>query len=372
MLDREAGGFEAGDPAVVGRVVDPEGDVPGPDDAVRGDPPSRLIADAWLEDEQDGVWADAVAEREGAIARNVGEPEDTVIEGVGRVKILGIEDCFKHAADRWNWWVHKGVIHPRSACIRQNGSPETMSLMTQTYILIGGGGGIGSAVTRRLKNRGATVIIAERNADKAETKARELGAIGMHCDATDFEQVADLVTRVVGEHGPVDGIANLAGSIVIKPVTSISQDEFLETIHQNLTSAFATVRAASRPMQKAGKGSIVLMSSCAARLGLMHHEAIAAAKGGVISLAQTAAASMAAKGVRVNCVAPGLVDTPMAARLTGSDRAREASEQMHPLGRLGEPEDIAAAIEWLITDDSSWVTGQCVGVDGGLAAIKGK
>lgn len=113
------------------------------------------------------------------------------------------------------------------------------------------------------------------------------------------------------------------------------------------------------------------MSSCAARLGLMHHEAIAAAKAGVIGLTQSAAASLAASGVRVNCVAPGLVDTPMAERLTSSDRAREASEKMHPLGRLGTPADIAPAIEWLLTDASSWVTGQTIGVDGGLAAVKG-
>lgn len=243
---------------------------------------------------------------------------------------------------------------------------------TPIYLLLGGGGGIGSALSARLKSRGATVIIAERNAEKAKARADELGVHAEHCEASDFKQVEDLVARVIEKHGSLDGIANLAGSIIIKPVTSISQDDFLETINQNLTSAFATVRAASRPMQKAGRGSIVLMSSCAARLGLMHHEAIAAAKGGVISLAQTAAASLSAKGVRVNCVAPGLVDTPMAERLTSSDRAREASEQMHPLGRLGQPEDIARAIEWLITDDASWVTGQCIGVDGGLAAIKGR
>ena len=244
--------------------------------------------------------------------------------------------------------------------------------MAETYLLIGGAGGIGAETTRRLTGRGASIVIAERNHEKAQARAAELGAEAEHCDATDFAQVEGLVGRVIERHGSLDGIANLAGSIVIKPVTSIGQDEFMQTVNQNLTSAFATVRAAARPMQKAGRGSIVLVSSCAARLGLMHHEAIAAAKGGVISLAQTAAASLAAKGVRVNCVAPGLVDTPMAERLTSSDRAREASEAMHPLGRLGEPADVARAIEWLITDDASWVTGQCVGVDGGLAAVKGK
>ena len=244
--------------------------------------------------------------------------------------------------------------------------------MAYTYLLIGGGGGQGSAVTKRLVDRGATVVIAERNKDKAEARASDLGAEAQHCDATDFQQVEDLVARVIDRHGSLDGVANFAGSIIIKPVTNVSQEDFLETINQNLTSAFATVRAAARPMQKAGKGSIVLMSSCAARIGLMHHEAIAAAKGGVISLAQTAAASMASKGVRVNCVAPGLVDTPMAERLTSSDKAREASESMHPLGRLGTPHDTAPLIEWLLTDESSWVTGQCFGVDGGLAAVKGR
>jgi NAD(P)-dependent dehydrogenase (short-subunit alcohol dehydrogenase family) len=244
--------------------------------------------------------------------------------------------------------------------------------MGQTYLLIGGAGGQGSAVARRLIDRGATVVIAERNEEKARTRAGELGAEPEHCDATDFKQVEDLVARVVEKHGSIDGIANLAGSIIIRPVTSVGQDEFLQTINQNLTTAFATVRAAARPMQKAGKGSIVLMSSCAARIGLMHHEAIAAAKGGVISLAQTAAASMASKGVRVNCVAPGLVDTPMAERLTSSDKAREASESMHALGRLGTPADTAPLIDWLLSDESSWVTGQCFGVDGGLAAVKGR
>lgn len=243
---------------------------------------------------------------------------------------------------------------------------------TPTYLIIGGSGGIGTEVTKRLTSAGHTVIVAERNQDKAEHRAPDLGAEAEHCDATDPDAVQDLVARVVERHGRLDGVANLAGSILIKPITSVTADEFRETVDLNLTSAFATVRAAARPMQKAKAGSIVLMSSCAARIGLMHHEAIAAAKAGVIGLTQAAAASLAGAGVRVNCVAPGLTDTPMAERLTSSDRARESSEQMHPLGRLGKPTDIAPVIEWLLTDASPWVTGQTIGVDGGLATIKGR
>ncbi len=240
------------------------------------------------------------------------------------------------------------------------------------YLLIGGSGGIGMALARRLVGRGATVIIAGREASRTSARATELGVLAETVQATSFQQVQDLVARTIEQHARLDGIANLAGSILIKPVASVSEDEFHETINQNLTSAFATVRAAARPMQKAGSGSIVLMASCAARIGLVHHEAIAAAKAGVIGLTQSAAASLAGSGVRVNCVAPGLTDTPLAARLTASESTRNASVAMHPLGRLGQPDDIAHALEWLLTADSSWVTGQTIGVDGGLSTIKAR
>lgn len=240
------------------------------------------------------------------------------------------------------------------------------------YLLIGGAGGIGTPLARRLLDRGSAVVLAGRDGSRTNARAAELGAHAETVDATSFQQVQDLIARVLEQHARLDGVANLAGSILIKPVSSVSETEFHETINQNLASAFATVRAAARPMQKAGRGSIVLMSSCAARTGLLHHEAIAAAKAGVIGLTLSAAASLAASGVRVNAVAPGLTDTPLAARLTASDSARAASIAMHPLGRLGEPDDIARAIEWLLTDESAWVTGQTIGVDGGLATIRAR
>jgi NAD(P)-dependent dehydrogenase (short-subunit alcohol dehydrogenase family) len=138
---------------------------------------------------------------------------------------------------------------------------------------------------------------------------------------------------------------------------------------RNLISAFATVRAAAGVMRKSG-GSVVLMSSAAARIGLANHEAIAAAKGGVIGLALSAAATYAAQGIRVNVVAPGLVDTPMTERITGNETSLRSSVAMHPLGRIGRPEDVAATIQWLLEPDSAWLTGQIVGIDGGLASLK--
>jgi len=117
---------------------------------------------------------------------------------------------------------------------------------------------------------------------------------------------------------------------------------------------------------------VLLISSAAARAGLPNHEAIAAAKGGVSALTRSAAATYAPWGVRVNALAPGLVETPMSERITGSEKGRERSLAMHPLERLGRPADVAAAAAWLLDpDEASWVTGQTVSVDGGLAHLKG-
>ncbi len=122
-------------------------------------------------------------------------------------------------------------------------------------------------------------------------------------------------------------------------------------------------------MRRSG-GSVVLMSSAAARIGLSNHEAIAAAKAGVIGLTLAAAASYGPKGLRFNAVAPGMVKTPLTERLWSNPTAAKASLAYHALGRLGEPEDIAAMIAWLLDRRQNWVTGQVFGVDGGLAGVK--
>ena len=119
-------------------------------------------------------------------------------------------------------------------------------------------------------------------------------------------------------------------------------------------------------------GSIVLVSSAAARIGLANHEAIAAAKSGVIGLTLAAAASYGAHGIRVNCVAPGLVCTQLTARLTATEASLKASMAMHALGRIGEPADVAAALAWLRDPAQGWVTGQVLGVDGGLGSVRAR
>jgi len=117
-------------------------------------------------------------------------------------------------------------------------------------------------------------------------------------------------------------------------------------------------------------GSVVLVSTAAARTGIANHEAIAAAKGGVQGLMLSAAATYAARGLRFNCVAPGLTRTPLAAKIIASEASEKASLAMHALGRLGEPGDVARAIYWLLDPANDWVTGQILGVDGGLANVR--
>jgi NAD(P)-dependent dehydrogenase (short-subunit alcohol dehydrogenase family) len=160
------------------------------------------------------------------------------------------------------------------------------------------------------------------------------------------------------------------GSLLLKPAHITSSEEWGETVALNLTSAFAAVRAAGRSMREGG--SVVLMSSAAARVGLPNHEAIAAAKAGVIGLTLSAAATYAPKGIRVNALAPGLVRTPLTARITDSEPALKASTALHALGRVGEPDEVAGAIEWLLDPAQSWITGQVLGVDGGLATVRAR
>ena len=192
-----------------------------------------------------------------------------------------------------------------------------------------------------------------------------------HCEveATNIEQVENCFAMAQSEFGRVDGAVNCVGSVFLKPSHRTTASEWDETIATNLTSAFATVRAAANVMKSKG-GSIVLRSSAAARIGLPSHEAIAAAKAGVVGLTRSAAASYAARGLRFNVVAPGLVKTKLTKRIWENERAAVMSQSMHALGRLGEPDEVASLIVWLLDPANSWVTGEVFSIDGGLGNVR--
>jgi NAD(P)-dependent dehydrogenase (short-subunit alcohol dehydrogenase family) len=239
----------------------------------------------------------------------------------------------------------------------------------RSFVILGAGGGIGSATAFLLANRGARLVLAGRTLEPLQALAAETGGIAYELDATRTTDVTAAAERAVAEHGRIDGIANCVGSLLLKPAHITTEEEWDETIATNLRSAFATVRAGAKTMRTEG-GAVVLVSSAAARIGLANHEAIAAAKGGISGLTRAAAASYATSGIRVNAVAPGLVRTKMTERLTASDTAEQASLGMHALGRLGEPEDVASAIAFLLDPANNWITGQVIGIDGGLGSVR--
>jgi NAD(P)-dependent dehydrogenase (short-subunit alcohol dehydrogenase family) len=241
--------------------------------------------------------------------------------------------------------------------------------MSHSYLIFGASGGIGSALSRRLAGAGNRVALAARSEKPLAGLAQELDAAMFTVDATDASAVAQVAADAKAQLGQLEGIVNCVGSVFLKPAHLTSPEEWDKTIATNLTSAFAVVRAAGNVLRDTG-GSVVLLASAAARTGLANHEAIAAAKGGVMGLALSAAATYSRAKIRFNVVAPGLVKTEATKRITESPTGSKASLGMHPLGRFGEPEDIAAAIEWLLDPTQTWITGQVIGVDGGLADLK--
>ena len=238
-------------------------------------------------------------------------------------------------------------------------------------VLIIGAGGIGSAIAKSIVASGGNVFIAGRTQGNLETQASTLGCEFGLVEATNATSVDQCGDQAFAALDGLTGIVNCVGSILLKPAHLTSPEEWNATITANLTTAFHCVRTAGRLLRSSG-GSVVLLSSAAGRIGLANHEAVAAAKAGVIGLTRSAAATYTRARIRFNCVAPGLVRTPLAAGLLSSDLAEKASVAMHPLGRIGEPEDIASAVCWFLDPKNSWLTGQVLGVDGGLADIKAK
>jgi len=238
--------------------------------------------------------------------------------------------------------------------------------------VVGAAGGIGRALCLRLASRGQQIVLAGRDEAKLRTLAEELGGEVAPLDARDLPAVDAALKATIERHGRLDGAVNLAGSLLLKPAHATTAEDWDEVLSTNLRTAFALVRAAAPLLGRAGGGSLVLMSSAAARLGLANHDAIAAAKAGVIGLALAAAATYAPRGVRINVVAPGLVRTPLTERLLKNEASNKASVAMHALGRIGEPDEVASAIEWLLDPSQRWVTGQVLGVDGGLATLRAR
>lgn len=240
-------------------------------------------------------------------------------------------------------------------------------------IVFGGAGGIGRALTQRLGQAGASLFLVGRDEGRLKSACADCGGQWGVYDATSSDAVEAAFEEATQRFGAAPtGVANLVGSILLKPAHLTSDEDWESTLRLNLGSSFYIVRSAVSRMRRHGGGSIVLVSTVAASRGLANHEAIAAAKAGVEGLARSAAATYAGQKIRVNVVAPALTETPLSGPVLSNELARKASLAMHPLGRLGAPEDVASALYWLLDPANDWVTGQTIGIDGGLGRVQAR
>ena len=247
----------------------------------------------------------------------------------------------------------------------------SIPLSESVFLILGATGGIGTALSEKLSSAGADIVLASRNEQKLNTLKNIVEGSTHVVDVTDFDQVEQSVQFAMDTYGRLDGVVNCVGSILLKPAHITSLEEYHQTLDLNLHSSFYLLKSAVRPMMKQKSGSVVFMSSAVARMGIVNHEAIAAAKAGLAGLALSAASTYARWNIRVNCVAPGLVDTPLSAHLLANEKSKAASESMHALGRLGTADEVAEAVAWLLDGNrSGWVTGQTIGVDGGLGTVR--
>ncbi|MEI7600301.1 MAG: SDR family oxidoreductase [Aestuariivirga sp.] len=237
-----------------------------------------------------------------------------------------------------------------------------------TIIIIGATGGIGAALSRRLASAGHTIHAIGRDAAKLAAVSAELGGTHAVADVTDRTQ---LEAAIQSAGSSVSGLAYCVGSINLKPVTRITDEDVERDFRLNALGAFRAVQAALPALKASGNASVVLFSTVAVAQGFASHASIGMAKGAVEGLMLSLAAELAPK-IRVNCVAPSLTKTPLAAALTGNEQMATAIAALHPLQRLGEADDVAAAAAFLLSPDATWITGQVIGVDGGRSSLRTK
>ena len=237
--------------------------------------------------------------------------------------------------------------------------------MKGKFLIYGGAGGIGSALGRRLNEAGAALHLVGRDEAKLASVAGELKAGYTAGDVTD----PDLFARVTEEAGPqLDGLVYAAGTINLRGFARLGPADYLNDFSVNALGAALAVSAALKALKKSAGASVVLFSSVAAVRGFPFHASMGMAKGAVSGLTLSLAAELAPR-VRVNAIAPSLVETPLTEQLLGNGNVAEGIAAMHPLKRLGRPDEIAALAAYLLSPDAGWMTGQIVSVDGGRSTL---
>jgi len=235
-------------------------------------------------------------------------------------------------------------------------------------LVTGGGTGLGFAIARAFVDSGGRVIISGRREDTLREACRCLGesAAFIQNDITHLDALPLLVSEIESRFGGVDILVNNSGVHLKKELGQVTDDDFHRVIHINQEAVFSLTREVARAMAPRGRGSIIMVSSMASRYGIPKVVAYTASKAAVEGMTRALAVELSPRGIRVNCIAPGFIDTPMSARALGQDpdRQRRVLERT-PLGRLGKPEEVGFAAVFLASEAASYITGAILTVDGG-------
>jgi NAD(P)-dependent dehydrogenase (short-subunit alcohol dehydrogenase family) len=247
-------------------------------------------------------------------------------------------------------------------------------LENKIAIVTGGTSGIGRSTAVALASAGAKVVVAgRREAEGNETVklVRDAGgeAKFVQADVTKEDDIARIVSETVKEYGRLDIAFNNAGVETLAPITEINESEYRKVFDINVWGVLASIKHEVPAMMKNGGGSIINTSSIAGHIGMAGASIYIASKHAVEGITKTSALELAKEGIRVNAVAPGAIETDMIDRFAGKEgEMRDYLTSLHPIGRLGKPQEIADAVVWLASDQSSFVTGQSIVVDGGYIA----
>jgi NAD(P)-dependent dehydrogenase (short-subunit alcohol dehydrogenase family) len=230
----------------------------------------------------------------------------------------------------------------------------------KNILIVGASSGIGYQLAQKLLLKGVTLFSASRTAPTLPPSVTHLTWDAAKPDSLIFGQLPSVL----------HGVVYCPGSIALKPFNRFSINDFQNDFQLNVLGAIQILQGTFPALKKANGASVVLFSTVAVQLGMGFHSSIAASKGAVEGLTRSLAAEWATAKIRVNALAPSLTDTPLAKQLLSTDEKREASNKRHPLGRIGTPEDIASAAAFLLSEEATWLTGQIIGVDGGMSSIK--
>lgn len=236
-----------------------------------------------------------------------------------------------------------------------------MNFNGKNILIVGGSSGIGLALVKQLVKDGANIINLSRSSSAEWPQGVQ------HIEMDILGDLSSLSGQLPEQ---LHGLVYAAGSINLKPFNRLTPDDFLNDYRINLLGAVSVIQHSHKALRASGAASVVLYSTVATKVGLSFHASVAAAKSAVNGLTLALAAEFSTQNIRVNAVAPSLTDTPLAGSLLSTDDKREASNKRHPLGRYGQPDDIASATKFLLSDESSWMTGQIVSVDGGMSSLK--